>query len=59
MASQNEIDRWRSRAEECRTAAENMKDATARSELLGVAQSYERLAAAAEARLNTTIATSE
>jgi hypothetical protein len=29
-----------------------MKDATARGELMGVADSYEKLAAAAEARFN-------
>jgi hypothetical protein len=50
VASQSEIARWRSRAEECRTAAEQMKDQTARNDLLGVAESYEKMAAAVEAR---------
>jgi hypothetical protein len=50
VTSQAEIARWRLRAKECRTAAEKMRDATARGELMGVAQSYEKLAAAAEAR---------
>ena len=51
VTSQADIVRWRLRAEECRTAAEQMKDATARGELMGVAESYDKLAASAEARL--------
>jgi hypothetical protein len=51
VTNQADIARWRLRAEECRTAAEQMKDATARGELMGVAQSYEKMANGAEARL--------
>ena len=51
VTSLADIARWRLRAEECRMAAEQMKDATARGELIGVADSYEKLAASAEARL--------
>jgi hypothetical protein len=50
VTNQADIARWRLRAEECRTAAEQMKDATARGELMGVADSYDKLAASAEAR---------
>jgi hypothetical protein len=52
VTNRADIARWRLRAEECRTAAEQMKDATARGDLIGVAESYEKLATAAEARLN-------
>ena len=51
VPNQADIARWRMRAEECRTAAGQMKDATARGELMGVADSYDKLAASAEARL--------
>ena len=50
VASQSDIVRWRLRAEECRAAAEQMKDPLARGDLLGVAESYEKMAAVAEAR---------
>ena len=50
VASQSDIVRWRLRAEECRTAAEHMKDPLARGDLLRVAASYDKMAASAEAR---------
>jgi hypothetical protein len=41
---------WRARAEECRTLAEQMNDAEARRIMLGIVDSYERLAERAEVR---------
>ena len=53
VASPSDIRRWRLRAEECRAAAEQMKDPLARGDLLGVAESYDKMAAAAEVRAQT------
>jgi hypothetical protein len=44
MAGENS-DHWRSRAEEARTKAEGMVDAYSRLLMLGIAESYERIAA--------------
>jgi hypothetical protein len=41
---------WRERAEEARTLAEQMEDADARRTMLDIANSYDNLAARAEAR---------
>jgi hypothetical protein len=40
-----EIQRWRAKAEEVRTAAETVSNAVARDSLLEMAERYERLAA--------------
>jgi hypothetical protein len=44
MAGENS-DHWRNRAEEARTRAEGMLDAYTRLLMLGIAESYERIAA--------------
>jgi hypothetical protein len=44
---------WRDRANEARAVAEHLLDPAARVEMLEIAQSYERLAARAQARLDT------
>lgn len=50
--SENEkIRRFRDRAEECRAHAAEMKDQDARAGLIQVAESYERMADAIEAKL--------
>jgi hypothetical protein len=41
---------WRERAEECRSAADGIKDETSRRQLIGVAESYERMAELADRR---------
>ena len=41
---------WQERAEEARTMAEAMSDPDAKREMLGIAESYERIAKRAEAR---------
>jgi hypothetical protein len=43
---------WRERAEECRSAADGIKDEAARRQMLGVAQSYDRMAVLADQRAN-------
>ena len=40
--------RWRARAEECRTLADSFTDQTCREQLRGLAQEYDRMAVAAE-----------
>lgn len=45
------IRRWRLRAEECRTAADNMTSDRSRRNLLVTAESYDRMAENAEQRL--------
>jgi hypothetical protein len=41
---------WRLRAEECRSAADGIKDEASRRKMLGVAESYERMAVLADER---------
>ena len=41
---------WRSRAEEARATADQMRDLESRRVMLGIAESYDELAARAEAR---------
>jgi hypothetical protein len=43
---------WRERAEECRSAADGIKDETSRRQMMGVAESYERMAMMADQRAN-------
>ena len=50
MASRSLSDHWRARAAEAMAKAERMHDADARSAMLQVAESYERLARFAERR---------
>jgi hypothetical protein len=47
----NDPEHWRSRAEEARTIAEQMKDMPSREAMLRIAKDYERLATRAEQRL--------
>jgi hypothetical protein len=47
----NDPEHWRSRAEEARAIAEQMKDMPSREAMLRIAKDYERLAARAEQRL--------
>jgi len=42
--------RWRERAEECRSAADGIKDEDSRRQMLGVADSYDRMAMLADQR---------
>jgi hypothetical protein len=44
--------RWRERAEECRSAADGIKDETSRRQMMGVAESYDRMAVLADQREN-------
>ena len=44
----NDAQHWRDRAEEVRTQAEHMNDAEARMMMLGIAESYEKLARSAD-----------
>jgi hypothetical protein len=44
---------WRDRAEEIRTQAEQMNDAEGRMTMLGIAESYEKLARRAENHVKT------
>ncbi len=50
-SDKEKIRRFRDRAEECRTHAAQMSDPDARSGLIQVAESYERMADAIEAKL--------
>jgi hypothetical protein len=43
---------WRERAEECRSAADGIKDEVSRRQMMGVAESYERMAVLADQRAN-------
>jgi hypothetical protein len=45
-----DADNWRQRAAEARSAAERLTDTQARKDLLGIADSYEKLARRAEQR---------
>jgi hypothetical protein len=45
--------RWRERAEQCRSAAEGIKDEASRRQMLSVAESYDRMAMLAEQREKT------
>lgn len=40
----DEVEYWRKRAEEARVLAEEMKDANTKTLMLGIAESYERIA---------------
>jgi DNA-binding ferritin-like protein len=40
----NDAEYWRKRAEEARTLAEQMKDTHTKSLMLGIAESYEKIA---------------
>jgi hypothetical protein len=42
------VERWRARAEECRTLADCFTDPTCREQLTQLAQDYDRMAEAAE-----------
>jgi hypothetical protein len=44
---------WRARAEECRSAADGIKDEVSRRQMMGVAESYERMAVLADQRANS------
>jgi DNA-binding ferritin-like protein len=44
-----DVEYWRKRAEESRALAEEMKDADTKSLMIGIAESYERIAASYEA----------
>jgi hypothetical protein len=46
-------DYWRSRAEEARTQADQMRDPTAQRTLLGIAANYDQLAEQAEAHVRS------
>jgi hypothetical protein len=48
----NDPKHWRDRAEEARTLAEQMDDPEAKQMMLGIVESYERLAQRAERRLS-------
>jgi hypothetical protein len=50
-SEKEKIRRFRDRAEECRAHAAEMKDPDARAGLIQVAESYERMADAIEAKL--------
>jgi hypothetical protein len=50
-SDKEKIRRFRDRAEECRAHAVEMKDSDARAGLIQVAESYERMADAIEAKL--------
>jgi len=50
-------DYWRSRAEEARAVAVQMKDAHTKAVMLGIAQDYEKLAKRAEQRTGDTPST--
>jgi hypothetical protein len=41
---------WRERAEECRSVADGIKDETSRRQMMGVADSYDRMATLADER---------
>jgi hypothetical protein len=45
--------RWRERAEECRSATDGIRDEASRRQMIGVAESYERMAVLADKRANT------
>lgn len=51
MPTREDIKRWRLRAEECRVAALDLRSQAARLQMIDVADSYERMAKAAEATL--------
>jgi hypothetical protein len=42
--------RWRTRAEECRSAADGIRDEESRRQMIAVAESYERMAERADLR---------
>jgi hypothetical protein len=46
---------WRDRAQEARAQAEQMSDPQAKSDMLGIADGYERLAMRAEERLASSV----
>jgi hypothetical protein len=48
----NKAKLWRERAEECRSAADGIKDEVSRRQMIGVAESYERMADLADQRAN-------
>jgi hypothetical protein len=52
-ADEQRARRWRLRAEECRTLADNITNEASRSTLLGVADGYDRLAALSENPFST------
>lgn len=49
--TEDDIQRWRERAEECRGLAEIFKNAVARGEMRAIADMYERMVKDAEALL--------
>jgi hypothetical protein len=47
----NDVTHWRNRAEEARTVADQLADPEAKRTMHGIADSYEKLARNAEARI--------